>query len=200
MGGRDRAARGRAKRGERRKKSKGCGSASAAGGALLTFSFPPPRRVRSRGGTAPVALAPPHPPPNPPPQGHAGPCLLPPQAGAALLGRAETLGRAFFRPLSLPERARVRARAPPCLSLFSGRPPLHGHGRTASHPRPSSARSQPTLAASCLPIMAAAAAAGRPVQLLRLGHVDLGLPPPGAVPDVGVEALVAMGVASLEAV
>jgi hypothetical protein len=48
--------------------------------------------------------------------------------------------------------------------------------------------------------MAAAAAAGRPVQLLRLGHVDLGLPPPGAVSDVDVETLVAMGVASLEAV
>ena len=48
--------------------------------------------------------------------------------------------------------------------------------------------------------MAAAAAAGRPVQLLRLGHVDLGLPPPGAVPDVDVETLVAMGVANLEAV
>ena len=47
--------------------------------------------------------------------------------------------------------------------------------------------------------MAAAAAAGRPVQLLRLGRVDLGLPPPGAAPDVAVETVVAMGVASLQA-
>ena len=73
------------------------------------------------------------------------PCLLPPQAGAARPGHAGTLVRAFFRPLSL-ERARVRARAssPP---FFSGRPSLHGHGRTASRPRHSRARSQPAPAA-----------------------------------------------------
>ena len=76
------------------------------------------------------------------------PCLLPPQAGAACPGHAGTLVRAFFRPLS-PERARVRARAssPP---FFSGRPSLHGHGRTASRPRHSRARSQPAPAAPLL--------------------------------------------------
>ena len=49
-------------------------------------------------------------------------------------------------------------------------------------------------------ILAAAAAAGRPVQLLRLGRVYMGDTQGGAAPDLAVEVLEAMGAASLVAV
>ena len=49
-------------------------------------------------------------------------------------------------------------------------------------------------------ITAAAAAAGRPVWLLKLGLEDLGHPPVGEAPDLAVEAVVAINGTSLEAV
>ena len=97
--------------------------ASASGAARVPTS-------RYRVGAAPVALTPPHPPPNPHPKGHAGPCLLPPQAGVALPGHADTLGRAISG-LSLLS-GHVCARGPLLASPsplfrppFSSRPWMH---------------------------------------------------------------------------